>query len=55
MQHLFKSKIIYEKIQQSKDSLEAAIYGDKITQLFDLLKVCAYNLLKFTENQKTLD
>jgi signal recognition particle subunit SRP68 len=31
MNHLIKSKVIYQSISQNKDSLEAAIYGDKVT------------------------
>lgn len=55
MNHLIKSKVIYQSILANKDSLEAAIYGDKVTQIVDLMKICSYNLQKFSEVQKTLE
>lgn len=44
LNHLIKAKLVYQAISKQKDSLEAAIYGDKITQILDLMKICSYNL-----------
>jgi hypothetical protein len=40
MDNLLKSKIIYEKMSQYKDSLEAIIYKEKISQIDTLLRLC---------------
>jgi signal recognition particle subunit SRP68 len=42
--NLLKSKIIYEKISQYKDTLEAIIYKEKIGQLDTLIRLCSFNL-----------
>jgi hypothetical protein len=42
--NLLKSKIIYEKISQYKDTLEAIIYKEKISQLDTLIRLCSFNL-----------
>lgn len=52
---LIAAKIIYKSIGESKDSLEAAIYNEKVDQIDDLLRLCSYNIQKHSETQKTLD
>lgn len=42
--NLLRSKIIYEKIAQYKDTLEAIIYKEKISQLDTLIRLCSFNL-----------
>lgn len=44
LDNLLKSKIIYEKIAQFKDTLEAIIYKEKVNQLDTLIRLCAFNL-----------
>jgi len=44
LDNLLKSKIIYEKVSQYKDTLEAIIYKEKISQIDTLLRLCAFNL-----------
>ena len=44
LDNLLKAKIIYEKIAQYKDTLEAVIYTEKVTQLDTLIRLCAFNL-----------
>lgn len=44
LDNLLKSKIIYEKISQYKDSLEAIIYKEKVSQIDTLLRLCSFNL-----------
>jgi signal recognition particle subunit SRP68 len=44
LDNLLKAKIIYEKIAQFKDTLEAIIYREKVGQLDTLIRLCAFNL-----------
>ncbi|CDW82493.1 signal recognition particle 68 kda protein [Stylonychia lemnae] len=44
LDNLLKSKIIYEKISQFKDSLEAIIYKEKVGQLDTLIRLCSFSL-----------
>lgn len=44
LDNLLKSKIIYEKIAQYKDTLEAIIYKEKVGQLDTLIRVCSFNI-----------
>ena len=44
LDNLLKAKIIYEKISQYKDSLEAIIYKEKIGQMDTLLRLCSFSL-----------
>jgi RNA-binding signal recognition particle 68 len=44
LDNLLKSKIIYEKMAQYKDTLEAIIYKEKTGQLDTLIRLCAFNL-----------
>src|SRR5947208_2935398 len=44
LDNLLKAKIIYEKIAQFKDTLEAIIYKEKVSQLDTLIRLCAFNL-----------
>jgi hypothetical protein len=44
LDNLLKSKIIYEKISQFKDSLEAIIYKEKVNQIDTLLRLCSFSL-----------
>lgn len=44
MDNLLRSKIIYEKISQYKDSLEAIIYKEKISQIDTLLRLCSFSV-----------
>lgn len=44
LDNLIKSKIIYEKIAQYKDSLEAIIYKEKVSQIDTLIRLCSFNL-----------
>eukprot|EP00347_Sterkiella_histriomuscorum_P021997 403332041 len=58
MDNLLKSKIVYEKISQYKDSLEAIIYKEKISQIDTLLRLCSFSLKGMQnkeEEQKHLD
>jgi hypothetical protein len=48
LDNLLKSKIIYEKIAQFKDTLESIIYKEKVGQLDTLIRLCAYNLKGMT-------
>jgi hypothetical protein len=48
---LLKTSIIYKNLAQSKDSLEAAIYDEKIEQIEPMLRLCTYNL----QNQSSED
>ena len=44
LDNLLKSKIIYEKISQYKDTLEAVIYTEKVSQLDTLIRLCSFNI-----------
>lgn len=44
LDNLLRSKIIYEKISQYKDSLEAIIYKEKINQIDTLVRLCSFSL-----------
>lgn len=44
LDNLLIAKIIYEKIAQFKDTLEAIIYREKVSQLDTLIRLCAFNL-----------
>ena len=39
-----KSKVIYSKISEVKDSLEAVIYDERIGQLDTFIRLCCSNL-----------
>ena len=41
---LITSKVIYQKISQFKDSLEAVIYDERIGQLDTYIRLCCSNL-----------
>ena len=41
---LITSKVIYQKISQFKDSLEAVIYNERIGQLDTFIRLCCSNL-----------
>ena len=41
---LMKSKVIYSKISEFKDSLEAVIYDERIGQLDTFIRLCCSNL-----------
>jgi hypothetical protein len=54
---LLRAKIIYEKIAAYKDSLEAIIYREKISQIDTLLRLCSFNLkgmLSASDEEKLL-
>jgi signal recognition particle subunit SRP68 len=58
LDNLVRSKIIYEKIAQHKDSLEAIIYREKVSQIDTLLRLCSFSIkgmLSKEEEQKYLD
>jgi len=44
LDNLLKSKIIFEKISQYKDTLEAIIYKEKVSQIETLIRLCSFNL-----------
>jgi len=44
LDNLVKTKIIYEKIAKYKDTLEAIIYKEKVSQIDTLLRLCVFNL-----------
>ena len=44
LDELLKVRIIYKNLAATKDSLEAAIYGEKIQQIEPLVRLCTYNL-----------
>ena len=44
LDHLLKSKIIYQKIAFYKDTLEEVIYKEKVCQIDTLVKQCAFSL-----------
>jgi hypothetical protein len=50
LDNLLKTKIIYEKIANFKDTLEAIIYKERVSQLDTLLRLCTFNL----KEQKTI-
>jgi hypothetical protein len=56
LDNLIKSKIIYEKTSQYKDSLEAIIYKEKINQLDTLIRLCSFQLkgMMSSENEEKL-
>ena len=39
-----ESKVIYQKIAEYKDSLEAVIYNERINQLDTFIRLCCVNL-----------
>jgi hypothetical protein len=41
---LMRSKVIYQKISEYKDSLEAVIYEERIGQLDTFIRLCCSNL-----------
>lgn len=58
LDNLLRSKIIYEKIALHKDSLEAIIYKEKVSQIDTLLRLCSFSIkgmLSKDEEQKYLD
>jgi hypothetical protein len=56
LDNLIKSKIIYEKTSQYKDSLEAIIYKEKVNQLDTLIRLCSFQLrgMMSSENEEKL-
>lgn len=44
LDNLLKSKIIYTKISETKDTLEEVIYKEKLSQLDTLIRQCAFKL-----------
>ena len=44
LDNLVKAKIIYEKLATYKDTLEAVIYKEKVSQLDTLIRLCSFNL-----------
>ena len=44
LDNLLRSKIIYQKISQFKDTLEEVIYKEKVGQIDTLLRQCAFSL-----------
>jgi len=44
LDNLLRSKIIYTKISQFKDTLEEIIYKEKVSQLDTLIRQCAFSL-----------
>lgn len=44
LDNLLKSKIIYQKISEFKDTLEEIIYKEKVNQLDTLIRQCAFSL-----------
>ena len=41
---LIKSRIVYEKIQEYKDTIEAVIYQEKVAQIDTLTRLCSFNI-----------
>jgi hypothetical protein len=57
LDNLIKTKIIYEKIAQYKDTLEAIIYKEKVGQLDTLIRLCSFNIngmLSGAEEEKVI-
>lgn len=46
---LLKSRVIYKNLAKYKDSLEAAIYEEKVEQAEPLIRLCTYNLQNKTD------
>ena len=44
LDNLLKSKIIYQKISEFKDTLEEIIYKEKVNQIDTLIRQCAFSL-----------
>lgn len=44
MDKLLRAKLIYQKVAQYKDSLEAVIYEEKINQIDTFVRLCCLNL-----------
>lgn len=44
LDELIKVRIIYKNLASTKDSLEAAIYDEKIQQIEPLIRLCTYNI-----------
>lgn len=49
LDNLIRCKIIYEKISQYKDTIEAVIYEERISQLDTLIRMCCFNLNGMTD------
>ena len=44
LDYLMRAKVIYQKVCQFKDSLEAVVYQEKIGQLDTFIRLCCVNL-----------
>ena len=44
LNHLLKAKLIFEKIASYQDTLEALIYGEKVSQISTFIRSCASSL-----------
>ena len=44
LDNLMRAKVIYQKVSQFKDSLEAVIYQEKIGQIDTFIRLCCLNL-----------
>ena len=58
LDNLLKSKIVYEKISFYKDSLEAIIYRERISQIDTLLRLCSFSLkgmMNSAEEEKVIN
>ena len=44
LNNLLKSKLIFEQIASYQDTLEALIYGEKVSQISTFIRSCAQNL-----------
>lgn len=49
LDNLIKARVIYKNLIKSKDSLEAAIYNEKVEQIEPLMRLCTYNLQNETD------
>lgn len=52
LDNLIKTKIIYNKIAQYKDALEAIIYKEKINQIDTFIRMCSFNLMGMMDATK---
>ena len=55
LDYLLKTKIIYDKISNYKDTLEAIIYKERASQLDTLIRLCAFNITGLQKQKPTTE
>jgi hypothetical protein len=52
LENLIKAKIIYQKISEYKDTIEAIIYQERVQQIDTLIRLCCFQLNGMTDKAK---